>query len=387
MIYFTEKGRTDYEVRQAITQKYGGNYQILTQSKILIGGFLGLFQRDGLEYTGFISGKEQQSILRNTEKDQAERNKILEMRKQAPVVKNNDKNMEKILQVVESLKDEIKNVPNNNHSDEIPSIVGIEEFLLENDFSSKYIKSVLKRLKEELTFGELQNYDFVEKTTIDWIGDSIKIHESKKKKNSNVFILVGPTGVGKTTTIAKLAAQKAGVMDGVVKNSVKIITIDNYRIGAREQIKTYGEIMDIPVSSCESYEDLKMEIDDNSDKDYIFVDTIGKSPKDFEKLGEMRRLLEACGHGCEVHLAFSATTKTWDIREIMKQYYSFGYESIIITKLDETTRSGNLISLLKEKEQSISYITTGQMVPQDIEVASKSKIMSLLVGSKQVIRG
>lgn len=381
MIYFTETGRNHHELMQVIREKYGPDATVLSRKNISVGGFLGLFQKEGLEYSGYVSSKGRPRLK---ESDKREKQRILDSIKTEKVKEDS---LQKILDEVKSLKNEIKTAPVQDVRKEIPTLDKIEEFLGENDFSINFIKKTMEKIKGELSYSELNDYDIVHDKVIEWIENSINIYEPKNKKGTRIFILVGPTGVGKTTTIAKLAAQKGLGIDGTEKHSVKMITIDNYRIAAKKQIETYGEIMGLPVTCCESYEDLKTEIDINSDIDYIFVDTIGKSPKDFVKLAEMRRILEGCGHDCEVHLAFSATTKTWDIREIMKQYNPFGYESVIITKLDETTRCGNLISLLDEKKQPVSYITTGQMVPQDIEVASKKKILSLLVGSKQVIKG
>lgn len=381
MMYFTETGRSHDELSRLILDKYGPNTTILSRKRVTIGGFLGLFQKEGFEYSGYISSKAKPA-LKNS--DKREKEKILESVKGD---KKREDSLQKILEEVKSLKEDIKTAPANDTSNELPSVLAVETFLYENDFSLSYIKKTLDRLKSELSYAELNDFDITQDRINQWVEESIEVHIPKANSTSNVFILVGPTGVGKTTTIAKLAAMKGLGIAGGKKHSVRMITIDNYRIAAKKQIETYGEIMGIPVTCCESYEDLKKEIDIYSDVDFIFVDTIGKSPKDFVKLAEMRRILEGCGHDCEVHLAFTATTKTWDIREIMKQYKPFGYESVIITKIDETTRCGSLISLLDEQNQKVSYITTGQMVPQDIEVATKKKIMSLLVGNKQITRG
>jgi len=161
---------------------------------------------------------------------------------------------------------------------------------------------------------------------------------------------------------------------------VRILTIDNYRIGAKQQIEIYGEIMGIPVAFAESPQDFKKYLDLYHDVDLVFVDTIGKSPKDFAKLGEMRELLRESGTGSSVHLALSATTKTSDIYEILRQFEPFNYQSVVLTKLDETTRIGNVVSVLFEKQKSISFVTDGQGVPQDIARASVVKLLTNLEG-------
>ena len=161
---------------------------------------------------------------------------------------------------------------------------------------------------------------------------------------------------------------------------MRIVTIDSYRIGAREQIETYAEIMQIPVSCVETHEDLRKVIDLYRGVDLILVDTIGKSPKDSVSLAKMKKTLEACGLECETHLAVSATTKTNDLAELLRQFEPFGYSSIILTKLDETAFIGNIISVLKNRERPISYLATGQRVPQDIERASRTRLLMNIEG-------
>ncbi|MEW5814183.1 MAG: flagellar biosynthesis protein FlhF, partial [Spirochaetota bacterium] len=158
--------------------------------------------------------------------------------------------------------------------------------------------------------------------------------------------------------------------------SVRLITLDNYRIGARKQIETYGEIMGIPVACVETFAELEKKLALYDGADLVLIDTIGKSPKDYMKLAEMRELLDACGNTAETHLAISATTKTSDLYEILQQFEPFKYRSVILTKLDETTHIGNIVSVLSEKQKSISFFTDGQVVPQDIQ---KANIVRLLI--------
>jgi flagellar biosynthesis protein FlhF len=152
---------------------------------------------------------------------------------------------------------------------------------------------------------------------------------------------------------------------------VRIITIDNYRIGARAQMETYAGIMNVPFSSVETNEDLRKILAMHREETDIFlIDTIGKSPKDSVKLAEMKEILDACGKEAEPYLAMSAGTKTSDMREIMRQFEPFAYRSVIVTKLDETLHVGNILSVLKERGKAVAYVTTGQHVPVDIERAS-----------------
>jgi flagellar biosynthesis protein FlhF len=220
----------------------------------------------------------------------------------------------------------------------------------------------------------------VHTTVLQWIGESIRLYEPEKKGKPEILILVGPTGVGKTTTIAKLAAMYGLDRGQQHKKDIRILTIDNYRIGAKQQIETYGQIMDVPVSFVESADDMKKFLALYEDADLIFIDTIGKSPRDFRKLGEMNELLALCGRSARVHLAVSATTKAADIAEITQQFEPFKYEAVVVTKMDETNRAGNVISVLAERGKALSFLTDGQRVPQDIERASVMRLLMQLEG-------
>jgi flagellar biosynthesis protein FlhF len=133
--------------------------------------------------------------------------------------------------------------------------------------------------------------------------------------------------------------------------------------------------------SVENYEGLRAAIAlYRQDVDYILVDTIGKSPHSYGELGEMRAILDACGPRTEEHLCVAASTKSSDIKETLEQFAPFKYRSVILTKLDETNRIGNVVSALWEERKSVSFITTGQGVPSDIERASVMRFLLNLEG-------
>ena len=137
--------------------------------------------------------------------------------------------------------------------------------------------------------------------------------------------------------------------------------------------------MGISVEMVDNYEDLRKAVAlSSAGVDMILIDTIGKSPRDSKKLGEMHQILSALGPHAEVHLVIAATTKASDIEIILQQFEPFNFQAVVITKLDETYRLGNVISVLADKGKSISYITDGQKVPRDIQIAHALRFLGCL---------
>ncbi|HOV62435.1 MAG TPA: flagellar biosynthesis protein FlhF, partial [Spirochaetia bacterium] len=285
MQYFTEQAPTQKEALARIKAKYGDGARILSHRSIRLGGILGLFTKEGVEITGYIPKETEKKMPMDLEE---EKKKILAQVK-------GDTTLTRVLEEIRSIKEKIDTVTATQSDDIHPTIRKIEELLSENEFSHGYIRDVAERIKREFSLGQLDDYPGVEARVVEWIGESISIYKEPEEKGPRVVILVGPTGVGKTTTIAKLAAMYGiGTHDSKARQ-VRMLTIDNYRIGAKKQIETYGEIMGIPVSCVETYDDLKKRILLYQDVDLILIDTIGKSPMDYTKLAQMRELLDACG--------------------------------------------------------------------------------------------
>ncbi len=369
MQYFTETAYTHTEALQNIRQKYGDRAKVLTHRSIRMGGFMGMFTREGVELTGYIS---QESRLGGMKDLEEEKKKILSAVK-------SDQTIQLVLKEVQEIKKQIASEASVDH-DQHETIQRVEDLLIRNDFSVKYIRKVTARIKRDFSLEELDDFDLVQNRVVEWIGEGIRPYSESFAIKPKILVLVGPTGVGKTTTVAKLAAIHGIAGNGMRPKNVRMITIDNYRIGARQQIETYGDIMNIPVSCVETFQDLKKQIALCQDVDLVIIDTIGKSPKDYMKLAEMRELLDACGTSSQVYLAVSATTKTADLLEILQQFEPFKYEALVVTKLDETMHIGSLVSALEEKNKPIAYITDGQVVPQDIARATVTELLMHLDG-------
>lgn len=197
----------------------------------------------------------------------------------------------------------------------------------------------------------------------------------KMRKNSpRIIALVGPTGVGKTTTTAKLAAMYA-LNRG---NKVALITMDIFRVGAVEQLKTYSRIMGIPLEVASTPKELEKAVEKHSACDLIFIDTAGRSHKDKEKLDEMKNFLDN-KIPIEVYLCLSATTKDRELEEILNRFKIFQVSKVVFTKIDETESFGNMVNLLMKDNLQIAYFTTGQRVPEDIEVATSAKLADMIL--------
>jgi flagellar biosynthesis protein FlhF len=198
-----------------------------------------------------------------------------------------------------------------------------------------------------------------------------------KSTGPHVVALIGPTGVGKTTTIAKLAAN----LKLREKHGVGLITSDTYRIAAIDQLKRFAEIIKAPLSVVSTQDDLGPAIDSMRHLEFILIDTAGRSPNDTLKIGELRNVVAAAGAD-EVHLVLSATSSEECLQRAIERFEEAHVDKLIFTKLDEADRRGALLNVLRKVGKPMSYVTTGQAVPDDIEVAHKRRLAQLILGSE-----
>ncbi len=370
MQYFTLQAASHREALQKIREKYGENARILNHRNIRLGGILGLFSKEGVEVTGYISSeplRRQKLVL------EEEKTKIIESVKK-------DQTLKTLLEEIQSLKRELKGV-SNGEKQVHPTVEIIQKILKSNEFSDDFIKAASEWVESTFSIEDLRDVKQIQNELFMWIGRRIRIDRPIDfDVKPKIVTIIGPTGVGKTTTIAKLAAIYAIGNSKISPKSVRMITIDYYRIAAEQQIKKYGEIMKIPVSVVVNREELRRTIALYEDADLILIDTIGKSPKDYDKLGEMKNILDVVAKKGDTYLAVSATTKTSDLEDVIRHFEPFEYRSVILTKLDETSKVGNIISVFDKRDKSIAYISDGQSVPQDFEEATVKRLMMYLEG-------
>jgi flagellar biosynthesis protein FlhF len=187
--------------------------------------------------------------------------------------------------------------------------------------------------------------------------------------------LVGPTGVGKTTTIAKLAAN----FRLREKQRVGLITVDTYRIAAVEQLRTYADIIDLPMEVVATPREMHQAVARMADLDLILMDTAGRSPRDEVKIQELKSMLGEAAPD-EVHLVLSSVASAASLSKTAEQFAAVGTTALVLTKLDEAASLGNLLPLLRASRLPLSYLTHGQNVPDDIAPADAGRLARIVLG-------
>ncbi|MCF6325183.1 MAG: flagellar biosynthesis protein FlhF [Gammaproteobacteria bacterium] len=223
--------------------------------------------------------------------------------------------------------------------------------------------SLCKTLAEEVP--ERAHPDDLFRNALECFSRKIPVANDEILNEGGVVALVGPTGVGKTTTAAKLAARYA-LRHG--NRHVALVTIDNYRVCAHEQLRTYGRILDIPVKTADSRQELRKVLDDLCDRRLILIDTAGMSQRD-SHLSEQASML--CGDDMfiKTSLVVSATSQVSSMREVMNAFGLFNPVSVMMTKLDEATSLGGALDMTTQYGVPVSYICDGQQVPEDMHLA------------------
>ncbi|MGL4739309.1 MAG: flagellar biosynthesis protein FlhF [Sarcina sp.] len=234
----------------------------------------------------------------------------------------------------------------------------LAKLLLEEDVASEIIKDLVK---------DITDIDQIKAM----LKNLIKIDSSPIQGKT---VLVGPTGVGKTTTIAKLA----GKLSLIENKNVGLITIDTYRIGAVEQLKTYAQIMGIPFEVVMNIDEMDKALEKMKDCDVILVDTTGRSSKNIMQISELRVFIEKV-KADNISLVVSSTTKNKDLKLIIDSYKQLGYKDIIITKIDETDSKGTILNIAYISDKPIRFLTTGQNVPNDIKECSKDEVIESIL--------
>lgn len=249
--------------------------------------------------------------------------------------------------------------------------------LIENQVAESIAKEIITTLRSSLRPEQLRQPHIVRAKVLEKLEQLIPVSgglRRTKHAGPHVVALIGPTGVGKTTTLAKLAANLQ-LREG---RKVGLITIDTYRIAAVDQLRRYADILGSQLKVVSSPEDLSAAVSSMSDHDYILIDTAGRSPKDTLRIGELSRYLHAAAAD-EVHLVLSATSSQQCIDLAVERFSAARVDRVLFTKLDEAAHVGVILNVARRINKQLSFITTGQDVPNDIEPSRSRRLAEMMM--------
>jgi flagellar biosynthesis protein FlhF len=249
--------------------------------------------------------------------------------------------------------------------------------LLDAEVPEDLARELIERLRAETGSTQLADAALLRNRLADLIMSEVPVAPPIQLSpgRRQLVALVGPTGVGKTTTIAKLAANYRLKQ----RRRVGLITVDTYRIAAVEQLRTYADIIDLPMEVVSTPQEMRQAMGRLEQLDLILMDTAGRSPKDDLRIQELNSLLVEAAPD-EVHLVLSSTSSASSLTQTAERFAAVGTTALVLTKLDEATGLGNVLPLVRASKLPLSYLTHGQNVPDDIEAADASRLAGAVLG-------
>ncbi len=349
-------GATAYEAMIKLKSELGQDAIILNTRTIKQKGFFGLFKKPIVEITAAFEEKDLVSKKSNID------NRWLEISNE-----------------IQDIKNMIKDFPTATieETNKIPKRLDYYKNLLVSEgveYSTATL--IIREINEQINIDnkdEKMIKDIIKYSLMEYMGDIRPI--SIKPGSQKIIFFVGPTGVGKTTTLAKIASQL--VLEG--KYDIGLITTDTYRIAAVEQLKTYSNILNLPLEIAYNEADVYKSLRSFIHKDVVLVDTAGINHREIDREDTIYKILNSINNK-EVFLVLSGTTDYITLKSIINHYNIVENYKIIFTKMDEAHGLGNIINTKFLTENPLSYITMGQNVPDDIEILNKDKVANSLIG-------
>jgi flagellar biosynthesis protein FlhF len=378
-------GKNTQEALSKVKMDLGNNAIILNTKKVRQKGIKKYFTSPMIEIMAAIdedTNKARENELARIKSNEfyQEPQKIIFPQKEGKIteLENKVNNIENLLEkIMDFVKPENKNsVVDTEDSEEFSQVFQLlYNNLLKNEVDQYIAKEIIKLVEKKSNSRNINDATIVMLSIISSMLGKAEPIRFRTDGKPTVILFVGPTGVGKTTTLAKLAASF------MLNDNKKIglITADTYRISAVDQLKTYAEILGIPISVAYSVSDVTEQIESYSDKDVVLIDTAGCSYKDKQKFDELRNLIETC-NADEVFLVLTTTASSKNCKEIITNYGFIPDYRLIFTKIDETAVYGSILNTKCFSNKNLSYITNGQNVPDDIEVVNIDKLSKSLLG-------
>ncbi|MFZ1292277.1 MAG: hypothetical protein WAR79_19435 [Melioribacteraceae bacterium] len=299
-----------------------------------------------------------------------------------PKTKSFESEMKKLTQKIYGVSNQTNTITKNSQpqrrSEQLNKIQfqSIQKLLSEKDVSEKNINKILKLITQyEALFNEENKDEYIISTLASLIPTSD--FELNKDNGQKVISIVGPTGVGKTTCIAKLA-----VISKILHNlNIGLISIDTYRLGALDQLKIFSEISNIDFMVAYEPKDIPKFMKKFKDKDIVFIDTVGRSQNNTKLLQSINQFLKTVKID-ETYLVLNSTSDYKIMLDVAKKFKVLNYNGIIFSKLDEAVTYGNLLNLVEEIKVPIKYLTNGQVIPDDIIAADNEFIANMIYTGK-----
>lgn len=376
------------EAMPLIRKELGQDAVILNTKKVKVGGFLGFFQKHRLEVLAALdeekAAKEEThqfaTLLQSEKKRREETPKVVQVepeQKSEEHPKVTSPTKQEAVDVIGELRSMKEIMMQMMENERLPKFLKPVNAYLEEQ---EYTNSIRSSIMAELLIRAKSMPGYTKEDTFDWLRQEfskrLKNYPNIGNANNRIRCFVGPTGVGKTTTIAKLAG------DILLKErkSVGLITSDTYRIAAVDQLRTYAEILGIPLEVVQSPNELDRALTNLASCDIILMDTAGRNYQQYKYINQLEHLL--VDKEISINLILSLTHRYADMKSITDNFQPLGVTEVMMTKMDETTVRGPIFNLMEDYNLPVTVLTTGQNVPDDMVKTTPEFLLGLVVGDK-----